>query len=1056
MPSVAAGFNSGAAPSAAPHHQRTKSSVLRSIMGGGHRRNNSDGAGLPASSLAAASTPMLSSAHVTVMPGGQGLAPRIDFNGGAMGYHHNAPLPQALIELRQQPQPQAQQQYQQERSPERHRHRDQRQQDRQQQQAAAASPTKTGFATISIKAFAPAAKEPSSPTKASKSSTSSSPTKPKKAKSSTNLAALLSRPKSIKNLKQLLLDQDSSSAAAAAAVDRAADRAAKDKENRTPPNSLGGSDHVSTPIMSAAPPPIYAQFASQQQTRPGDDPFSTANRGLGGGGGGGGGGGSTERSGAGGVGGGGEESFQKLRPKSFQPYATRPVEDSNSRSRVAAGESRNSQDDTSARRGQTWGKADGDKGATTRSGLKQAFSGFGGGGARGAKPSTTSLAATPSAAAAAEPVLFDPKDIDEHLEAMLDRRNIPENQRYKMRNLNKTIKMEFVRQDWAETQQQQRQQQAQNPERPGTNGSEASAATEGGGGAAAAAATSTAAGKGSDHDDNGSNGKKKKHTRGRSLTLVRGGGGSSSSKNKSASSSPTKKLKTDSSLGRHFRTKSTESIASEHGASSSGEMTPNGGSSSSGSSSSGGGGGGGFGSGILAKVKGQQGPGDFVQYLRKVQQPELVEVGKLHKLRLLLRNETVAWTDEFIRQGGMKEIVELLHRIMAVEWREEHEDALLHETLLCLKALCTTALALQYLHSIQATLFPALLHMIFDPEKKGPSEFTTRSIITSVLLTYIECAPPEERTSRAQTVLRYLRDPEAKEDERPLDFVLEMRRERPYRVWCKEVVSVTKEVFWIFLHNLNIVALPKQSQSSSASSPASDKPPPHAHPTSTQDKTPAASSTRVPGGEPPTTTSTHGPAPQTTTTTTTRTADPAAGNSRSNTGGGCGKQLDSRLLAYMARHFPQERPPVPAAPYVGGVEWDATNYLASHLDLMNAIVACTGPTVHERNALRAELRISGWERCMGGSLRLCKEKFYGSVHDGLRTWVAAAAEDGWAVHDVRYGPPPESRSTSPVKRAAGGGGGKKKMEDVPKLEMPKLDFGLGNGYTQESNDAWLS
>ncbi|KAK0709681.1 hypothetical protein B0T26DRAFT_416966 [Lasiosphaeria miniovina] len=1049
MPSVAAGLNSGAAPSAAPHHQRTKSSVLRSIMGGGHRRNNSDGAGLPASSLAAASTPMLSSAHVTVMPGGQGLAPRIDFNGGAMGYHHNAPPPQALSELRQQPQPQAQQLYQQERSPERHRHRDQRQQDRQQQQqAAAASPTKTGFATISLKAFAPAAKEPSSPTKASKSSSSSSPTKPKKAKSSTNLAALLSRPKSIKNLKQLLLDQDSSSAAAAAA-DRAADRAAKDKENRTPPNSLGGSDHVSVPIMSAAPPPIYAQFASQQQTRPGDDPFSTANRRPGGGG------GSTERSGARGS---GEESFQKLQPKSFQPYATRPVEDSNSRSRVAAGESRNSQDDTSARRGQTWGKSDGDKGAMTRSGLKQAFSGFGGGGTRGTKPSTTSLAATSSAAAAAaaaaaaEPVLFDPKDIDEHLEAMLDRRNIPENQRYKMRNLNKTIKMEFVRQDWAETQQQQQQQQqAQNPERPGTNGSETSAATESGSGAAAAAvaATSTAAGGGSDHDGNGSNGKKKKHTRGRSLTLVRGGGGSSS-KNKSASSSPTKKLKTDSSLGRHFRTKSTESIASEHGASPSGEMTPNGGSSSSG------GGGGGFGSGILAKVKGQQGPGDFVQYLRKVQQPELVEVGKLHKLRLLLRNETVAWTDEFIRQGGMKEIVELLQRIMAVEWREEHEDALLHETLLCLKALCTTALALQYLHSIQATLFPALLHMIFDPEKKGPSEFTTRSIITSVLLTYIECAPPEERTSRAQTVLRYLRDPEAKEDERPLDFVLEMRRERPYRVWCKEVVSVTKEVFWIFLHNLNIVALPKQSQSSSASSPASDKPPTHAHPTSTQDKTPDASSTRVPpGGESSTTTSTHGPAPQTTTTT----ADPADGNSRPNTGGGCGKELDSRLLAYMARHFPQERPPVPAAPYVGGVEWDATNYLASHLDLMNAIVACTGPTTHERNALRAELRISGWERCMGGSLRLCKEKFYGSVHDGLRTWVAAAAEDGWAVHDVRYGPPPESRSTSPVKRAAGcggGGGAKKKIEDVPKLEIPKLDFGVGNGHTQESNDAWLS
>jgi hypothetical protein len=58
-----------------------------------------------------------------------------------------------------------------------------------------------------------------------------------------------------------------------------------------------------------------------------------------------------------------------------------------------------------------------------------------------------------------------------------------------------------------------------------------------------------------------------------------------------------------------------------------------------------------------------------VTYLRKNQKPELVEVGRLHKLRLLLRNETVAWTDEFVGHGGMEEIVGLLHRTMEVEWR---------------------------------------------------------------------------------------------------------------------------------------------------------------------------------------------------------------------------------------------------------------------------------------------------------------------------------------------------------------------------------------------------
>ena len=62
-------------------------------------------------------------------------------------------------------------------------------------------------------------------------------------------------------------------------------------------------------------------------------------------------------------------------------------------------------------------------------------------------------------------------------------------------------------------------------------------------------------------------------------------------------------------------------------------------------------------------------PSDFVHYLREIQKPEMVEVGKMHKLRLLLRNETVSWVDTFIADGGMDEIVQLLYRIMKVEWR---------------------------------------------------------------------------------------------------------------------------------------------------------------------------------------------------------------------------------------------------------------------------------------------------------------------------------------------------------------------------------------------------
>ncbi|UKZ55181.1 hypothetical protein TrVGV298_008998 [Trichoderma virens] len=551
---------------------------------------------------------------------------------------------------------------------------------------------------------------------------------------------------------------------------------------------------------------------------------------------------------------------------------------------------------------------------------------------------------------------LDLKDINKQLEALLDRRNIPENQRYKMRNLSDTIKLEFIRQDWAEMRAAKLERK---PDRPrtsmnSTNGTAATASSS----SAAAAADSAVVSDGEEE--------KPKRNRGRSFTFSRAKKekeqqqgrstqGRSTSKGRSSSK---KSTKGESTLGRHFRNKSADSVASDRPISS--------GNSSAGST-------------LLSKIKLQQGPADYVAYLRKVRQPQQVEVGKLHKLRLLLRNETVAWIEEFIQHGGMKEIVGLLNRIMEVEWREEHEDALLHENLLCLKALSTTAKAMEYLHSVQADLFPKLLHLLFDPEKKGPSEFTTRNIVTSVLYTYIESASSAERVIRARSVLRHLRDPEPEESARPLPFVLEMRQERPYRVWCKEVVSVTKEVFWIFLHHLNVVAL---------------------------------------------------------------TADPDSSGDA-----GMGRLTNNdEQYAYMRRHFPQEKAPVPAAPYVGGVEWDATNYLASHLDLMNAILACT-LSLDERNRLRADLRISGWERCMGGSLRLCKEKFYGSVHTGLRTWVAAAAEDGWDVKDVRYGPPADARS--PVKTAQ-----RKKVEDAPKLDMPKLDFS-SNKTQPPPRDGWI-
>lgn len=292
----------------------------------------------------------------------------------------------------------------------------------------------------------------------------------------------------------------------------------------------------------------------------------------------------------------------------------------------------------------------------------------------------------------------------------------------------------------------------------------------------------------------------------------------------------------------------------------------------------------------------------------------------------------------------------------------------MHEALLCLKGLCTTSIALAHLTSIEAELFPALLKMLFDEEKKGPSEFTTRGIIINLLFTQLSSPSSEKPVDRAQRLLNYLKDPSPAENNQPLAFIANIYQSRPYRVWCREVTNVTKEVFWIFLHHLNVIPLPK-----------------------------ADTVSNDPFVEAP---------------------------------------VDRR--PYAERHFPPPRPPVPAAPYVGGVEWDATNYLAAHLDLLNGLIASM-PTAEERNQLRSELRASGFEKVMGASLRTCKEKFYSAVHECLRTWVAAAAEDGWAYTMVREGPPrvgdPGSPTKSPKKVAPGSPKKGLVDEKPPKLEL---------------------
>src|SRR5437660_1250400 len=82
---------------------------------------------------------------------------------------------------------------------------------------------------------------------------------------------------------------------------------------------------------------------------------------------------------------------------------------------------------------------------------------------------------------------------------------------------------------------------------------------------------------------------------------------------------------------------------------------------------------------------------------------------------------------------------------------DEHDDGVLHETLNCIKALCTCPSATAALDVISVPIFTKLLSTLFDPERKGPFDYGTRTIIMGLLFTYVSSATGEQRYCRALT-----------------------------------------------------------------------------------------------------------------------------------------------------------------------------------------------------------------------------------------------------------------------------------------------------------------
>jgi len=292
---------------------------------------------------------------------------------------------------------------------------------------------------------------------------------------------------------------------------------------------------------------------------------------------------------------------------------------------------------------------------------------------------------------------LDPKAVEEAFEAVLTSRNIPEPMRQKMRSLTLRVKADFVKQD---------------------HGLKAAGASPAAviSNEAAKPPTDTEDASAVDENQIEEDGKATKRSRPRSRTFT-----FSKADKRSGDVSPSKKQRSRSKSRPTSVYIPTDQQATSSQAAKSPSSTP-------------------FGS-LGRRGVAPATPADYITHLKQHTDPTKLEVGRLHKLRILLRNETVAWVDQFVSLGGMTEIVTLLHRIMGVEWREEHEDQLLHEALLCLKGLCTTEKAMAELDKVADELFPALLGMLFDEEKKGPAEYSTRTIIINVLCKTTSCPP---------------------------------------------------------------------------------------------------------------------------------------------------------------------------------------------------------------------------------------------------------------------------------------------------------------------------
>ncbi|KXN88618.1 GTPase-binding protein rid1 [Leucoagaricus sp. SymC.cos] len=120
-----------------------------------------------------------------------------------------------------------------------------------------------------------------------------------------------------------------------------------------------------------------------------------------------------------------------------------------------------------------------------------------------------------------------------------------------------------------------------------------------------------------------------------------------------------------------------------------------------------------------------------------------LELEDIKKLRLLLRND---WSQDFLKSGGYSALLTRLNELLEVEWREEqHDDQVLHELLRCFKALSTSSIGCFALRSSCPTPFVQLVSLLYSDKK--PGDVATRQLIVDLLLLLFDLYPPSSLPS---------------------------------------------------------------------------------------------------------------------------------------------------------------------------------------------------------------------------------------------------------------------------------------------------------------------